>query len=983
MIGRAARIKSITVLIFILLLGLIQLRDSKGQDNSAETAASASGLKVTITGVVVGADRRPAVTFRLTDSSGAALDKDAPPRNGPVEMRFQLARIKSGETQYTSYITRTQSGSVSGSVQQAWSEGDGVFKLISAGTYTYTFKTSLPADFDPATTHTVGIGARRDLTQLDGHVYSGNATYDFLPAGGKATIIRDVVLTSNCNQCHDALTRHDGFYNDIKNCVICHTSQTLDPQTGNSLDMKVMVHKIHSGSDLPSVKAGRSYKLGTDAGVQLDFSGVKFPTDIRGCDVCHAGASQAANHLSQFSRAACASCHDDVNFDTGLNHLGGRQGSDRLCTLCHFAAQRSNEFDRLSTAGAHLVERNSSQALHPKFEITGLSNTGRGQKPVITFTIKDRKGTPIPPSAMDELAFVIAGPTTDYNRFIKDDQVRSTYSTTFTGAFQYTLKTAVPLDAQGTWAIGMEGYKKLSMIVGSRRVDVKDGGDNVVRYFSVTDFSAAPRRTLVDTAKCNVCHQRLTAHDATSNNNVAYCALCHNPTQTDASARPPGQGPADSVDFRVMIHKVHSGVDLAVQPYVLFGDGPGPGQGKPHEFGQIRFPADPANCAKCHVSDSWLPDRMPGGLLPTSLPRSLAGSALPVGAVCTSCHDKLNLSSHVPADCSACHAGYSHESSSCGTCHVADPHTSATCASCHTTMHDFNNCASCHSDIDKTVHVTQHCIDCHGNPPNGGDDGPPPTRNVGTSPPGMAGTAPRTATGPNGTGPTGNSSLPLGHPSLYGSGVPAGGLGGMKALPEGHPPISGKSGLSAGGPKQASRLPEGHPAITSGTVAAGDYAGKRSLPAGHPPLSGGGLAPSGRERFPFSRHGNFPPPLDRDAPPPLIVNDHPPVGTHACSDCHGAMHSNRSCTWCHKTNPHTSTTCTQCHTQPHTLTNCTDCHNAQPHNFSNCTSCHDGLQSTHARINPSATGEMCLVCHGEGKRMPVREAHARSMMVSH
>ena len=52
-----------------------------------------------------------------------------------------------------------------------------------------------------------------------------------------------------------------------------------DPDTGNTLDMKVFIHKIHMGANLPSVKAGKPYQIiGFNQGVS-DWSDVVFPAN--------------------------------------------------------------------------------------------------------------------------------------------------------------------------------------------------------------------------------------------------------------------------------------------------------------------------------------------------------------------------------------------------------------------------------------------------------------------------------------------------------------------------------------------------------------------------------------------------------------------------------------------------------------------------------------------------------------------------------
>ena len=105
---------------------------------------------------------------------------------------------------------------------------------------------------------------------------------------------------------------------------MCHTPQTTDPNSGNTVDFKVMIHKIHMGSQLPSVMAGTPYQMGNPA-TRDDWSTVVFPADPRRCEACHdpkSGAAQANAYLTNPNRAACGACHDDVNFATGQNHAG-------------------------------------------------------------------------------------------------------------------------------------------------------------------------------------------------------------------------------------------------------------------------------------------------------------------------------------------------------------------------------------------------------------------------------------------------------------------------------------------------------------------------------------------------------------------------------------------------------------------------------------------------------------------------------------
>ena len=166
-------------------------------------------------------------------------------------------------------------------------------------------------------------------------------------------------LWVSCNTCHDQLAFHGGYAHGMQMCVLCHQPQNADPVTGNTLDAKVFFHKIHMGASLPSVVAGGQYIPAVNSFGSFNYSTVVFPADPgdpRRCEVCHSqttGAAQATAFLLNPTRAACGSCHDNVNFATGANHPGGIQSDDTLCTNCHIP-QGELDFDA-SILGAHVA----------------------------------------------------------------------------------------------------------------------------------------------------------------------------------------------------------------------------------------------------------------------------------------------------------------------------------------------------------------------------------------------------------------------------------------------------------------------------------------------------------------------------------------------------------------------------------------------------------------------------------------------------
>jgi OmcA/MtrC family decaheme c-type cytochrome len=550
--------------------------------------------------------------------------------------------------------------------------------------YRYTFSTRAPSGFDQTTTHTIGIYASRDLTEFDMGTNYASATFNFVPNGSTVTLVRDVIRTQSCNKCHDQLSAHGGSRRGMQMCVLCHTPQTTDPDTGNTVDLIVMAHKIHMGSDLPSVQAGKPYQIIGFQGSVKDWSTVVLPSDPRRCEVCHeqnSGATQASAYLTKPTRVACGACHDDVNFASGANHAGGPQISDNQCTACHIP-QGELDFDA-SMKGAHLVPADSKDLKGLVFQIVKVENGSAGQKPRVTFTVKDNSGAAVPLSSLNNLSFVMAGPTTDYGytSFGSDVTTPGYVSESATTAAQcgadgtctYNFNHAVPSGAHGTFAIGMEGRRTETLLPGTvTEMSVQYGGDNKVAYFSVDGSPVQPRRKVADIASCNQCHFDLTLH-GTNRNDVEMCVLCHNPANTDAAQRPNATDPAErtkppqGINLALLIHRIHTGENLIEdgKSYTVIGR-----NGSINDFTEVRFslmspqggPGDTRNCMRCHVDGSQFAS---GGVKDVMDPQGFINPVKPTSSACIGCHASAADSSHALANTTSI-------GESCAVCHSSD-----------------------------------------------------------------------------------------------------------------------------------------------------------------------------------------------------------------------------------------------------------------------------------------------------------------------
>jgi len=261
-------------------------KDKEYYLTEAQIAFIRPGLELEIIDVVIPADLQPEVTFMITDPAGLPLDREGIYTPGPVSTSFILSFIPAGEEAYVAYTTRVQTSPITGdSAVQASTDSGGIYTDMGDGVYLYKFATVLPADYDTNASHTLGMYARRDLLEFDLDRYVENALDHFIPSGDGVAVPRDIVTTVTCNRCHDPLAIHGGSRQEVGLCVLCHNpTQSIDPDTGDSVNMPYMVHKIHAGAHLENGYTIIGYRQGVH-----DYSHVEFPAILNDCEVCHTG----------------------------------------------------------------------------------------------------------------------------------------------------------------------------------------------------------------------------------------------------------------------------------------------------------------------------------------------------------------------------------------------------------------------------------------------------------------------------------------------------------------------------------------------------------------------------------------------------------------------------------------------------------------------------------------------------------------------
>ncbi|MCC7138211.1 MAG: hypothetical protein IT460_07260 [Planctomycetes bacterium] len=350
-----------------------------------------------------------------------------------------------------------------------------------------------------------------------------------------------------------------------------------------------------------------------------------------------------------------------------------------------------------------------------------------GNVVTIQFTLKMDDGTDLDPASMTSSQAYISGPTTNYNRVIASQSNFLLAATDVGGGvWQYSFPALpstylAPLNdtanivdpnewtgqalVAGTYGIGLQAYKTYTV----DGTDYRDAGAHV-HHFLYGGAVAVVERAVVGVDNCNVCHTELRAHGGSRVGSVELCLLCHTAGSEDRNDDPTTGAyenwtPGVTVDFKVMVHKIHNARHLpsvngvATNPdgsrnyaatpapleYVGFGNNfvdlsevgfpvwPSLNVAMPRDFGYSALASASKTlegnlltgvvaCAKCHGD----PDA--GG--PMSAPAQGAQSETnPTFEACTSCHDDLDPAKSYTANGMTMTAGLSN--ATCTTCHPA------------------------------------------------------------------------------------------------------------------------------------------------------------------------------------------------------------------------------------------------------------------------------------------------------------------------
>ena len=581
----------------------------------------------------------PVIEFTLKTSHGGAATGLAP--SALLVTVAKLVPPPSGSRLpqvWQSYVNRTQTATQGPkplpSATQANSETGtaGTLVDLGGGKYRYTYKVNLSAvtspitvAFEPNLTHRVGLEVR--LSGDAEELAPDNPVKDLVPGGGAGNGNKLVAATVTCDTCHERLDLHGGPRRSVEYCVTCHNPGSVDPDSGNSVDMAYMIHSIHAGVERANYATTPPtpvpYIVYGFTG-PVDFGDVTYPQSLLFCDKCHTKSTATPDGdawKTSASASICGGCHiaglktTSYNATTGYTYTYTHStfaftATDGTCVDCHradgVAGSISNHM--LIPTGGPVAKALGQQF---KYQILAVTNVGKDKVPSVKFKVTKPDGTAY--NIVTDKAFTTSGASlninvawdaaTDitnakadgtepglrsnstprrsaYTLQMNIQQVRAAATTAgqaADGSYTIPFFTAVPVDTTNLM-VQMDGHPKALPPGETDWAKSQNAAAGMTVFYTGT---ARPR--LVTQAKCENCHNLLSFHGANRNGDPQGCVVCHNS----------GGGYADeglgTIAMGAFIHGLHAS--------------------NVEEIGEVTYPQSLANCEACHATDTYFAAR--------------------------------------------------------------------------------------------------------------------------------------------------------------------------------------------------------------------------------------------------------------------------------------------------------------------------------------------------------------------------------------
>ena len=638
-----------------------------GGDGTAATVppvnaaiASASAIASNDTAI------NPSASFAVLQNAGIpVVTVNSPPvvnftvfSNGAVKtgltlsnVRFAIAKLVPGTNgkpdEWQSYISVNKTAAAGfgpggtasprATAKQATTDGQMSLEEVAAaslvgqltykaeGYYTYAFKTDIKdvtktggVTYEPSLTHRVAI--QLSYKNTAGEDVLVNPYFDFTIVDGKSVMVTDPSKTrkmsdvASCNGCHDKLALHGGGRVDTQFCVMCHNPGTVDPESGNSMNMSTMVHKIHAGKLLKSQLSagGEDYAIWGYGNTKHDYAEVGFPQDLRNCSVCHSASNpntpQGDNWKTKVSQEACLTCHANKPGSSWYTS----HTAIAVSVLKNTAAKATDMGNQLCS-GCHLGDvtispervhwnQNEENAANYKMNIESAVFNDTATKMGRTVSVTYSLANPVNGAVWDlksdakkfgSLRLVLAYQNmtsqvsngqpvaiTEFSAYNNGGSSASVLANTGVnlGGNRFKVDIRLPDDTAIAVASGTARVVSYGQIV-ENKLNVKTRQEitpavnaNIVVQHTYKDVLLTgsvlnPRRVIVSNEKCNVCHGALgttsgsntadSAFHSGARNTVESCVVCHDANRSSSTLMTNGLALNESYQFKRMIHGIH------------------------------------------------------------------------------------------------------------------------------------------------------------------------------------------------------------------------------------------------------------------------------------------------------------------------------------------------------------------------------------------------------------------------------------------